>query len=148
MKFLVTKELGKLCKWLRILGFDVEYFKSANISSIIVNALREERVLLTRKTDLGKHPGIRTIIVKSDDFKKQLQQVINTFSLPVKKERVFSRCLVCNEKLDLRPKEKVKHKVPPYIYNKHQKFMQCNKCGRIYWQGTHWQSVNKIIKKL
>lgn len=149
MKFLVTKELGKLCKWLRILGYDTKYIEVENQSSIIINALREDRILLTRKSNIGKHFGIKILFIKFDNLENKLKQVINTFSLQLKDEKLFSRCIECNKRLELVPgKEKIRDKVPRYVYKKHQKFMECSQCGKVYWKGSHWESVKGIIEKL
>ncbi|RKY40132.1 MAG: hypothetical protein DRP76_02590, partial [Candidatus Omnitrophota bacterium] len=34
----MTEEVGKLCRWLRILGFDAEYFSEDNLGSLVIKA--------------------------------------------------------------------------------------------------------------
>jgi len=81
MKFLLTKELGRLAKWLRILGFDAAYFKDENTSSLILKALREERVILTRNHRLTKHAGPKIVLVGAEKIKEQIAELLKTLKI-------------------------------------------------------------------
>lgn len=148
MKFILTKELGRLAKWLRILGFDTEYFTESQESTFIIKALQEDRVILTRNVHLGQHAGIKMLQIKPDYVNEQLKQVMQELSLKPNKSLMFTRCILCNEALRAIEKEKVKDKVPEYVFKTQSDFVTCPKCQRIYWQGSHWGNINTILKEI
>jgi uncharacterized protein len=148
MKLLLTRELGRLSKWLRILGFDAEYFKEDNASSLIIQALRDDRIILTRNQRLPQAHGIKIILIKQERIKAQLSEVLKALEVQPDPEIMFSRCIICNVELAQIQKEKIKDKVPEYVFKTQEDFITCPKCKRIYWQGTHWGNVQNILKEI
>lgn len=148
MKFLLTKELGRLAKWLRILGFDARYESSGNKSVAMIEALKEERILLTRNLRFGTRHGGIIIFVKHDGLQDQLRDVFSQIDVKLEPDRLFSRCTVCNESLAAVAKERVRQSVPAYVFEAHEDFMRCCKCQRVYWKGTHWGNAEEVLKKL
>jgi len=148
MKFIVTKELGRLARWLRILGFDTVYFKSDNKGTLILEALREERIIITRSKVKREELKKRTVGVVSCDLGEQLEEVIKALNLKIDEKQMFTRCTLCNEPLKDVKKEEVKDLAPEYVYKTQELFMQCPACKKIYWQGTHWGNVKKVIDRL
>src|SRR4030042_3543759 len=132
MKLLLSKELGRLVKWLRILGFDAAYFNQDNAGSLIIQALKEERVILTRNQRLPKARGLKIILIKNETIKKQVAEILKTFKIKPGPELMFSRCTLCNAKLTEIAKEKVKDKVPEYVFKTQSNFITCPECKRIY----------------
>ena len=148
MKFILTNELGRLAKWLRILGFDAVYCVDRNHSELIINSLREERIILTRDSRIGPISGIRLLRIRYDNVKDQLAQVLKELDIALKDAKLFSRCVICNLELEDIPKQDIKNKVPDYVYNTHTDFVICPKCRRAYWQGTHWGNVRKLLDEI
>lgn len=148
MKLLLTRELGRLAKWLRILGFDAKYTKEERGGSLIIEALREDRAILTRNHHLPKSGAVKILVIESDKLKEQLTEILKDLKIQPEAGRMFTRCIVCNEELADIEKEKVRDKVPEYVYNTQEDFITCPKCHRIYWQGTHWGNVTKTLKDL
>lgn len=148
MKFLVTQELGRLCRWLRILGLDTTYIITNNRSEIIFTAIKDSRIIVTRDRRLGEHRGLKMIIIKSDFLKEQLKQLKDELKIEIKPEEMFMRCIICNEFLLEIDKEKVKGKVPQYVYDTQEEFVQCPQCKRVYWQGTHWGNVKNTLEEI
>jgi len=148
VKFFVTKELGKLAKWLRILGFDTCYSSSSQKSHIIISSLREGRIILTKNKRIGSRVGICFVYIKDDFIKEQLQQIIKELKLVIDKDKFFSRCVLCNQALIFINKQNVKSKVPEYVYNTQEVFSECVKCGRIYWKGTHWGNAEEVLNEV
>ena len=146
MKFILTKELGRLTKWLRILGFDTTYFNQNNLSSLIIQALRDDRIIITRNQHLSRPSGIKTILVEGEKIKEQIAEVIKKLDIQPDSNRMFSRCIICNEVLVDIDKETIKDKVPEYVFQTQEDFITCPKCRRIYWQGTHWGKVQKTLE--
>ena len=133
MKFIVDRTVGKLGKYLRMLGFDVIYDPGGSREEMAARASNEERVILTRsRKNLGKGDprGIRW--VGSDNPRDQLAEVLGHFRLKPGANRFFSRCLFCNEELLPLAKERAEGKVPDFIYQAYDSFHLCPRCQRIY----------------
>ncbi len=148
IRFLLTKELGRLARWLRILGFDASYFTESNPGTLMIQALRDNRTILTRNRRLPESRGIRIIEIKSEKLKEQLQETLKSLNMTLDERRMFTRCLICNEKLIPVDKEQIKEKVPEYVYKTQRNFINCPQCHRIYWQGTHWGNVQSLLKEI
>ncbi len=148
MKLILTKELGRLSKWLRILGIDAAYFKQENHGSLIIQALRDNRIILTRNQKLPKSGGVKIVLVRGERIKEQIQEILKKLDIKPDAETIFTRCILCNEKLTDIDKGEVKDKVPEYVFNTQKDFITCPKCRRIYWQGTHWGNVQKILNEI
>ena len=148
MRFLATAELGRLCKWLRILGYDCEYCDrpgERNSSSLKIRSLQEDRVILTRNVRLGKRTGYKVVRVESDHVNEQLRQVLEELRLDVDEKAMFTRCILCNLPLESVARDETKGKVPPFVFETNDDFVKCGGCGRIYWQGTHWGNVRQYL---
>lgn len=148
MKFILSKELGRLAKWLRILGLDADYFRGNNPSSLIIQALREERIILMRNQRLPQARGVKIVFIRNERIKEQLAEALKTLEIKPDPKGMFTRCIVCNEKLVDIKKEQVKDKVPEYVFKTQQVFITCPKCKRIYWQGTHWGNVRRCLEEI
>ena len=148
MKFILTRELGRLARWLRILGYDAVYFKEDKPSSFIIEALRDDRIILTRNHRLGSSGGVRVILIEKEKIQEQIPEVLQKLGLEVKKEQMFSRCILCNSELVSLDKKKIRDRVPEYVFNTQNNFLTCPQCLRIYWQGTHWGNVENTLKEM
>jgi len=151
LKFIVDNNVGKLVKWLRIMGYDTLFFGGSSDSGMIAIALNEDRVILTRDTQIMKRRVVtsgqlKAILITSDEPELQMRQVIDTLNLNCQ-FRPFSLCLECNQPLVERSKEQVKDLVPPYVFQTQSQYVECPACHRIYWRGTHWQAMTKKLKK-
>jgi uncharacterized protein len=145
VKFLAAIELGRLCKWLRILGYDCEYFKENSLVSLTIKSLREERVILTRNARLSAGAGYRVARIKSDLVKEQLKQALDDLRLEPEAAAMFTRCVICNLSLDPIEKKEAKDRVPDFVYEANEVFMICPGCRRVYWHGTHWGNVREYL---
>ncbi|GAB4535265.1 MAG: Mut7-C RNAse domain-containing protein [Thermodesulfovibrionia bacterium] len=140
MRFIADSMLGRLARWLRLLGYDTLYFPEIDDGLLLKISREEERILLTRDTRLAKVKGLkRFLLLDENDPFKQLKRVITTLTLD--KEGGISlqliRCVVCNTPLEKVPKEEARGKVPQYVYNTIEEFKFCSGCKRFYWKGTH-----------
>ncbi len=143
--FAAEKTLGKLAKWLRLLGFDTLYEPGIATEEFIKN-LGSDRILLTRTQRVQKLSlRCKSIFVQSDHWAAQLKQVILALGLTPSQTRFFSRCLHCNVPIVAAEKNSLWGRVPDYIFETHEHFHICPKCNRIYWSGTHTKrSLDKI----
>ena len=136
LKFIVDNNVGKLVKWLRIMGYDTLFFNGSNDAHLIATALAEDRVILTRDTQIMKRRVVITgqlkaILIQSDEPELQMHQVIDTLGLDYQ-FRPFTICLECNQPLQERSKQQVKNLVPPYVFQTQSQYMECPTCHRIY----------------
>jgi uncharacterized protein len=137
--------VGKLARWLRVLGVDVAYSNTYKDNEILSIAIAENRVVLTRDTGLAaRRTSARIVLIKSDDYMQQIDQVIREFGLD--NFEVFTRCLECNVVLTPVSKESVFERVPPYVYLTQERFAVCFSCNRVFWHGTHADQMLKRIR--
>ncbi len=144
-KFLLTENLNRLAKWLRMLGYDAAIYKSISFHNMIRLAVKERRIILTRSTKQAKsNLKFSRILIKADNHLQQLKELKEVISF--NEHYIFLRCLLCNKLLIEIAKEKIKDLVPEFIYENQTDFKVCRKCGKIYWQGTHYKAMLAEIK--
>jgi uncharacterized protein len=149
MKFICDDNLGKLAKYLRLLGFDTAYITPITNAELLARMLREDRLVITRDKRLAERiEPERMAIVDTDSPEQQLREVILKFSPPIDKERFFSRCLICNEICREISANEVKDRVFPYILKTKTQFRQCPRCSRIFWQGSHYHRMTAKLSQL
>ncbi len=142
--------LGRLAKWLRLIGYDTLYLPLPD-TEILLLAQKENRLLLTRdkritERRLVKKKIIKCLFIKSDFLEEQLQQIATELNLSLTLKQPL--CTLCNKKILLIPKERVKGKVPPFVFMNHQEFGFCPTCKKYYWKGTHWVKINNTLTNL
>ncbi len=152
MSFVVDCMLGKLARWLRALGFDVQYSSKAGDDELLNIARRERRTLLTRDTRLlGRAKAISALRITSEKWDEQVIQVLSAFDLK-DQVRPFSRCLDCNRRLKPLTKEKARNLVAPFVLEHARAFALCPECGRLFWKGTHFDDMESkiaaVLKKI
>jgi uncharacterized protein len=152
-RFIADAMLGKLAKWLRILGIDVGYDRVIDNQVLIRHAKLEGRVILTRNKQLAQRRwggSLRFMIIEEDHLPGQLRQFFHIYGPPIKTQ-MLTRCIRCNEPLISFPREKAAAHVPPFVYRTQQRFFRCPNCTRIYWPGTHQirmvDAVNNLISQ-
>jgi len=146
MKFITDRTLGKLAKWLRILGYDTVYYRGAIDRSMLEKGRRERRIVLTRRRDMAERQFAgRMKIVMADGVTAQLREVIDELELAPSRDDLFTRCLSCNTCLHPADRQLVKGSVPPYVLQTQTDFRICSLCRRIYWPGTHRDNMLRFL---
>jgi uncharacterized protein with PIN domain len=152
MKFIADNNVGKLARWLRLIGYDTILLKQKDDAQMIKVALSEDRVILTKdaqfmKRRLVTNGTLKTVHIEQDDPELQVQEVVKTLRLDYH-FRPFSLCLECNRALIARDKEQVKNMVPARVFETQTQYTECPACHRIYWPGTHWQAMGRKLQDL
>jgi hypothetical protein len=149
IKFIADEMLGKLAKWLRTIGYDTLYYNDGGADSgLVQRSLEEDRIILTRDTRLVERKLARNyVLIKSDNVWEQFEQVVKELALDTK-SRLFTRCLICNKELMSVDKTSVRDLVPVYTYQTQNEFYKCPDCKRVYWPGTHKDSMVELINNL
>ncbi len=147
MKFICDDMLGRLAKWLRILGFDTLYFNSISNPELLRICLKDRRILITKDRHIpGRYMLPKYIIIKEDDYLLQLKQVYKELDIKNERINVFSRCLECNNIIEPIEKKYVQDRVPPHVYEINSSFYICKSCKKIFWNGTHRDNTIKKLK--
>ncbi len=145
MKFVADAMLGRLARWLRLLGFDVLYCRDIEDRELVRISRAEGRTLLTRDTRLAGSKGLDApILLRSDDVREQLVQLADR--LDPATAAPSGRCDVCNSVLEeVIERDQVRDRVPEHIYRTCTAFTRCPICGRVYWPGTHYRSFRQGV---
>jgi uncharacterized protein with PIN domain len=140
--------LGKLAKWLKILGFDALFFSKIEDDELLALARKEGRVLLTKDTGLlQRAQNVETLFLESDEWPDQVRQVLRHFNLR-NEARPHTRCIDCNVALKNLPKKNAKNLVSPFVFERADSFALCPQCGRVFWRGTHFEDMEIKIQDL
>jgi len=151
LKFVADGMLGRLTRWLRILGHDVKYSTTMADSQLIAVARREKRVLLTRDLELYKQAtakGVEVFYFQGLTGDEKLAEVSRRFNICMEIDLTVSRCSKCNAKLKQTAKEKVRGKIEENTLLHYDEFWKCPKCGQIYWQGSHWDGIRRTLESV
>lgn len=143
-RFAADVMLGRLARWLRLLGYDTFYSPHISDSSLIKTAKKENRIILTRDTHFLRRKNLNDVLFLTSNYASgQLSEVINTFGL-----RNFSqsRCVKCNGVLiTVDDKKAVRDSVPEHVYIESSRFFKCADCSSIFWEGSHMQRFKEKI---
>ncbi len=143
-RMLADAMLGKLARWLRLLGFDVEYAQLDD-AALAARARAEGRLLLTRDHALAARRGLRVLLITSEVLEEQVAQVLETVGLPA--SDAVPRCMVCNVPLEVLSRAEAALHVPPYVARTQTRFRRCPRCGRITWPATHWEGIRERLAR-
>lgn len=149
MRFLVTPELGRLARWLRLLGYDTAYAaREKSWREILIQAMQEQRILVARDRRYRGGRGVPVVRIVSDRLKDQMKQFLGELKASPQEEAIFTRCLRCNEPLETVRRESVSLRVPPYVLQTAKGFVRCARCDRIYWPGTHLELAHLFLREV
>ncbi len=148
-RFIADAMLGKLARWLRVMGCDVEYFPRIDDGELVTRAERSGRLILTRDTLLVRRRRAREnhFFVRGDDYREQVRQVTAAFAIDPF-AHFLTRCLECNALLADISRELAAERVPPYVFATQQSFQECPACGRLYWRGTHRARMFEELRQM
>jgi uncharacterized protein with PIN domain len=145
-RLFVDAMLGRLARWLRLMGYDAAYYRTGSDEELARQAHAEGRLILTRDRGLAGRRGVRAMLINSDDIDGQIAEVRAVLAILGGEPEPFSRCSECNGQLaDLAP-DQAGDLVPPYVWHTQQTFKRCPDCGRVYWKGTHWPGMQERLR--
>lgn len=142
--------LGKLARWLVMLGYDAKFAGGDGRSDLelLREAQREGRIFVTRDRRVPAAAGLRQVVIRRDQLAAQLGQLARELSLKPDPARLFSRCTHCNEPLETLTREEALPLVPPLVRTLETPFWRCRLCRRLYWTGTHTDRIVKTMRRL
>ncbi len=150
MKFLADGMLGKLTRWLRMLGHDVVYSVKLVDFELLDLAKKEKRVLLTKDLQLYQRAtsrGIDAFFLEGNTEAERLTELAKRYGLSLSVDMEKSHCPVCNTKLEAKPKELLEGELEEGTFLHYDKFWKCPNCGQVYWQGAHWKQICNTLNQ-
>jgi hypothetical protein len=146
--FMVDVNLGKLARRLRMLGFDAAYDNQLDDGEIVDIAAREKRIVLTRDRKLLFRKAVtHGFWIRSDDVDTQLKEVLQRLDL-YDQVKPLQRCMECNGGIEPVAREKVWSRLEPLTRRYYSEFYRCSRCDRVYWEGSHVEHMNGVIREL
>ncbi len=147
-KFIADVHLGKLARYLRMMGFDVLYENNFEDDEIVKISLEEKRAILTKDRGILKRNDVtHGYWVRSSKVKEQVVEIIKRFDLK-KLIKEFTRCIECNSVLESISKKEILNELPPKVSESQKSFSVCPSCKKLYWKGTHHQQMLSFIKTI
>ena len=137
--------LGRLARWLRLIGYDTLYAQGWSDQQIAARARAEARIVLTRDRELTRRRGIRCLLLEGHTLETQLAEFWRAFEPP--RAALSPRCPRCNAPLEVLAAAAARDRVPPYVFRTQSLFRHCPDCDQVYWQGSHWQHVQETIAR-
>lgn len=137
--------LGRLARWLRLLGYDAAYLPDTDDLAVVRLARAEGRTVLTRDIGLAARRGLDVLLIDSESLNPQLAQVLREVGSPP--APAAPRCMACNVPLVELSPAGAEGRVPPYVLRAHEAFTECPHCRRVYWEGTHWQQIRERLER-
>jgi len=148
LKFIADGMLGKLTRWLRLLGFDVEYANDMEDKKLMAMAKKEKRILLTRDLELFQQAnahGVNAFLVEGRTEAERLACMARKYGFPLEIDVNISRCPKCNTQIKRVTKDMIVEKVEKATFTYYDEFWQCPNCGQVYWQGAHWKKITNTL---
>ena len=145
VRFVADDHLGRLARFLRLLGFDTLYEGDWDDPELVRISTSENRILLTRDVGLLKHGSItHGCYVRATDPREQVTEVVRRLHL-TRHLAPFTRCTTCNGELVQVAKDEIAHRLPPRTRRHVDEFQVCASCDKIYWQGAHHSELRRIV---
>ena len=140
MKFVADRMLGRLARYLRILGYETDYL-DLDDEQLIKRSRKSKAILLTRDGELAQKAGnyCRVILLRKHGVREQLKELRSRVRLRKKPRESF--CPVCGGGLEPVPKKSIEKKVFSRVFKRQKRFWKCRNCGKIYWRGTHLRAL-------
>ena len=141
--------LGGLARWLRVAGYEADFDVHVPDGELVRRAFREKKVLLTSDSGILERYAVSeglascVFVPRGLDVVQQLGHVLRELALPMREPR----CMECGGGLDTVPLQEVADEVPEKVRDQCEEFFRCRRCGKLYWHGTHWQSISRRLSR-
>lgn len=145
--FICDVHLGRLCKYLRMLGWDTRYSNQYTPEEMIILSRQEKRIILSRSYQLTKHKEVtHSYWIRSLDPLEQLKDLVSKLNLSHRADPL-TRCLNCNDKLAPVEKQEILHRLQAMTAKYYNEFFKCPACDQIYWKGSHYENMLEFISQ-
>jgi uncharacterized protein with PIN domain len=146
-RFIADPTLGRLAKWLRVMGFDTIY-QSFYRKDDIPKFVREGRILLSRQQATVVTHYSSSLLIRSDHLEAQLHEMKDIGVITPDRSRWFTRCLICNMLLKVADTTVARQNVPEHvIYQSPPVIRFCPSCSRHFWPGSHRERMKRQLEE-
>jgi uncharacterized protein len=143
--FICDVHLGRLCKYLRMLGWDTLYSNKYTPEEMIAISRKEKRIILSRSYQLTRHKEVtHSYWIRSADPLEQVKDLILKLDLSSGTNPLI-RCLNCNDKVVPVGKIEILHRLQDRTAKYYNEFFNCPTCNKIYWKGSHFENMLAFI---
>ncbi|MBN2489792.1 MAG: Mut7-C ubiquitin/RNAse domain-containing protein [Planctomycetes bacterium] len=148
VRFIADVHLGRLARYLRLLGFDTVFEPGLGDAEIARRAAAERRVVLTRDRGLLKRRIVtHGCLVRATRPLRQLEEILERLQLH-RLVRPFTLCTQCNHPIEEVAKDAVADRLEPDTARYYERFYRCPGCDRIYWEGSHYDKMCRFVDRL
>lgn len=150
IRFACDAMCGGLARWLRAIGYDTTYTEGIDDAELVEHAERDGRVLVSADGRLFERRAITSGQVRALQLPRglklleQVEWVVHAMRLKVG----HPRCTACNGRLVQVRRDEVQDEVPARSLVWADEFYRCDACGKVYWNGTHWQRMQRVRERL
>ena len=151
MRFLIDGMLGKLNRWMRILGYETEYVKDKGDDELVNSARRSSSILLTSDEELYRSAiirGVDSFLIRGKNETERLAALARRYNLRLGIDPNLSKCPLCGSSIEQVSKADIEALVPPTTFKVYQSFWECINptCAKIYWHGSHWKRIEQTLE--
>jgi len=145
--FLCDSGLGGMARWLRAAGYDARFWPNIDDDVLLERTRHSHAILLTTDRPLTRRSAVvwgavpALLVPLPVGKQRQFRFATQLFGL----RRKATRCMSCGGSLQQVPKEQVRDRIPPKTYPWRDEYHQCDRCGKLFWHGTHWQNVDQML---
>ncbi len=147
-RFYADAMLGKLARFLRFLGYDTLYRSEESVEKMLETSFENNRIVLSKSKDIVNKCNklsVKSLFITTNDIGYQLKTLKDVLHLEISVPPLNTRCSMCNNELIEKNKQEIIGLIPKGTERHHDRFWQCSSCGKIYWIGSHWKAIEKII---
>ena len=143
--------LGRLSRWLRLLGCDADYYKNSSDADLLQRAREDSLILLTCDVQLYRAAiarGVECFLVEGTNEPERLAHLAARFNLELNIDTETSRCPSCGSRIRPVEKMKIASRIPPATFKLYQSFWMCTNasCTKVYWRGSHWKRIEETLE--
>ena len=150
-KFYTDSMLGKLSRFLRFLGYDTLYRTQESIEDMIEISRKEERIILSQARQvvaLCRKGNVKALSMPTTNISDQLLTLKSNLDIVFNIPPLEMRCSMCNGDLNKIEKDEILDLIPEGTAKHYDLFWQCSLCNKVFWMGSHWEEIKKIIDDL
>jgi|WetSurMetagenome_2_1015567.scaffolds.fasta_scaffold780793_2 uncharacterized protein len=140
MRFICDSTLGKLTKYLRVLGLNTISITNLDSLDTYKSQIDPPLLFTKRRKAISYQP---VICIETNRIEEQIKEIEDCIKPYISTDDFMTRCIECNTLLESAEKADIEARVPEYIYHHHEEFKICPACKKVYWEGTHAQQMKK-----
>ncbi|HKM77156.1 MAG TPA: Mut7-C RNAse domain-containing protein [Candidatus Bathyarchaeia archaeon] len=151
MRFLIDGMLGKLNRWMRMIGYETEYAKDSGDDELVNSARRSSSILLTSDEELYRRAithGVDSFLISGKNETERLATLAHRYNLRLSIDPNLSKCPLCGSSIKQVSKADIEALVPPTTFKVYRSFWKCTNptCAKIYWHGSHWKRIEQTLE--